>query len=30
VFNGDQCVDTAVTRYFVAGTSPPAALRCQP
>jgi hypothetical protein len=30
VFNGDQCVDTAVTRYFVAGTLPPASLRCQP
>ena len=30
VFNGDQCVDTAVTRYFVAGTSPPTSLRCQP
>jgi pimeloyl-ACP methyl ester carboxylesterase len=30
VFNGDQCVDTAVTRYFVAGTSPPMSLRCRP
>jgi TAP-like protein len=29
VFNGDQCVDTAVVRYFVAGTLPPAALRCR-
>jgi hypothetical protein len=30
VFDGDQCVDTAVTRYFVAGTLPPPSLRCQP
>jgi hypothetical protein len=29
VFNGDQCVDTAVTRYFVAGTLPPASLQCR-
>jgi pimeloyl-ACP methyl ester carboxylesterase len=29
VFNGDQCVDNAVTRYFVAATLPPASLRCQ-
>jgi pimeloyl-ACP methyl ester carboxylesterase len=29
VFNGDQCVDTAVTRYFVVGTLPPASLRCR-
>jgi pimeloyl-ACP methyl ester carboxylesterase len=30
VFNGDQCVDTAVVRYFVAGALPPASLRCRP
>jgi len=30
VFNGDQCVDTAVVRYFVAGTLPPPSLQCQP
>src|SRR5262249_32856639 len=30
VFNGDQCVDTAVTGYCVAGALPPASLRCQP
>ncbi|KBR69717.1 MULTISPECIES: alpha/beta hydrolase [Mycobacterium avium complex (MAC)] len=29
VFNGDQCVDNAVVRYFVAGTPPPASYRCQ-
>ena len=29
VFNGDQCVDTAVVRYFVLGTLPPASLQCQ-
>jgi len=29
VFNGDQCVDTAVVRYFVAGAVPPASLRCR-
>jgi hypothetical protein len=29
VFNGHQCVDTAVVRYFVAGTPPPASYRCQ-
>ncbi len=29
VFNGDQCVDTAVVRYFVAGTLPPASLQCR-
>jgi hypothetical protein len=28
VFNGDQCVDTAVMRYFVNATVPPAALHC--
>lgn len=28
VFNGDQCVDAAVIRYFVAGTLPPASYRC--
>jgi pimeloyl-ACP methyl ester carboxylesterase len=30
VFNGDQCVDTAIVRYFVVGTLPPASLRCEP
>ncbi|WP_454561469.1 alpha/beta hydrolase [Mycobacterium haemophilum] len=30
VFNGDQCVDTAVVRYFVDGILPPASLQCQP
>ncbi|MFZ1179128.1 MAG: alpha/beta hydrolase [Mycobacterium sp.] len=29
VFNGDQCVDTAVVRYLVVGTLPPASYRCQ-
>ncbi len=29
VFNGDQCVDGAVGRYFVAGTLPPPSYRCQ-
>jgi pimeloyl-ACP methyl ester carboxylesterase len=29
VFNGNQCVDSAVTNYFIAGTLPPAGLRCQ-
>jgi hypothetical protein len=29
VFNGDQCVDDAVVRYFVDLTLPPLALRCQ-
>jgi pimeloyl-ACP methyl ester carboxylesterase len=29
VFNGDQCVDNAVVRYFVDLTLPPLALRCQ-
>jgi hypothetical protein len=29
VFNGDQCVDTAVVRYFVAGSLPTASLRCE-
>jgi hypothetical protein len=29
VFGGDPCVDTAVTRYFVAGTLPPASLQCR-
>jgi hypothetical protein len=29
VFNGHQCVDTAVVRYFVAGTPPPDSYRCQ-
>ena len=30
VFDGHQCVDTAATRYFVAGTLPSASLQCQP
>jgi hypothetical protein len=30
VFGGNQCVDGAITRYFVAGTVPPPALHCQP
>jgi pimeloyl-ACP methyl ester carboxylesterase len=30
VFNGNECVDTTVVRYFVAGTLPPGSLRCQP
>ncbi len=30
VFNGDQCVDTAVARYLVEQTLPPPSLRCQP
>ncbi|WP_141120267.1 alpha/beta hydrolase [Mycobacterium malmoense] len=29
VFNGDQCVDTAVMRYLVAGAPPPPSYRCQ-
>ena len=29
VFNGDQCVDTAVIRYFEAGTLPRASLQCR-
>jgi pimeloyl-ACP methyl ester carboxylesterase len=29
VFNGDECVDTAVVRYFDAGTLPPASLQCR-
>jgi pimeloyl-ACP methyl ester carboxylesterase len=29
VFNGDQCVDTAVVRYFVAGVLPPPSLQCR-
>jgi hypothetical protein len=28
VFNGDDCVDTAVARYLVDGVSPPANLHC--
>jgi pimeloyl-ACP methyl ester carboxylesterase len=28
VFNGDECVDTAVMRYLDAGTLPPASLQC--
>jgi len=30
VFNGNQCVDTAAVRYFVAGMLPPPSLQCQP
>jgi pimeloyl-ACP methyl ester carboxylesterase len=30
VFSGGRCVDTAVTRYFVAGTLPTPSLVCQP
>jgi len=30
VFNNNECVDTAVVRYFVAGTLPPASLQCHP
>jgi pimeloyl-ACP methyl ester carboxylesterase len=30
VFNGNECVDTAAVRYFVAGTLPPPSLQCQP
>ncbi len=30
VFNGDQCVDSAVMRYFVDETLPPASLQCHP
>jgi pimeloyl-ACP methyl ester carboxylesterase len=29
VFDGNQCVDGAVMRYFLDGTPPPPALRCQ-
>jgi pimeloyl-ACP methyl ester carboxylesterase len=29
VFNGNQCVDTAIVAYFVDLTVPPASLRCQ-
>ncbi len=29
VFNGDQCVDTAVVRYFVVGMLPPATYQCR-
>ena len=29
VFNGDQCVDGAVIRYFVAATLPPTSLQCK-
>jgi pimeloyl-ACP methyl ester carboxylesterase len=29
VFNGDQCVDSAVVRYLIAGTMPPPALNCR-
>ncbi len=28
VFNGNECLDTAVVRYFDAGTLPPASLHC--
>jgi pimeloyl-ACP methyl ester carboxylesterase len=30
VFNGNQCVDTAVARYLISLTVPPAGLRCEP
>jgi hypothetical protein len=30
VFGGNQCVDSAVERYFVDLTLPPPSLRCQP
>ena len=30
VFGGNQCVDSAIVTYFVAGTVPPASLRCEP
>jgi pimeloyl-ACP methyl ester carboxylesterase len=30
VFDGNQCVDNAVMRYFVDLTVPPASLRCEP
>ena len=30
VFNGNQCVDTAAVRYFVAGMLPPPSLQCRP
>ena len=29
VFNGNQCVDSTVTRYLIAGTPPPPALQCR-
>jgi pimeloyl-ACP methyl ester carboxylesterase len=29
VFNGDQCVDSAVVRYLLTGTMPPPALNCR-
>lgn len=29
VFAGDQCVDTAATRYLISGMLPPAALQCR-
>ena len=29
VFDGNQCVDSTVMRYFLDGTPPPPALRCQ-
>ena len=29
VFNGDECVDSTVTRYLDAGTLPPASLQCR-
>ena len=29
MFNGNQCVDTAVARYFVDVTLPPPSLHCQ-
>ncbi|MGF2951168.1 alpha/beta hydrolase, partial [Mycobacterium sp. THU-M116] len=30
VFNGDQCVDTAVVRYLLGVALPPASLECRP
>ncbi|QUR69811.1 alpha/beta hydrolase [Mycobacterium spongiae] len=30
VFDGNQCVDTAVVRYFVEGVVPPANVHCRP
>ena len=28
VFNGDQCVDTAVVNFFIDSVAPPDGLRC--
>lgn len=30
VFDGNQCVDSAVMHYFLDGTLPPTSLRCAP